>query len=174
MIALFSSLKAKSVVQMKAQVDEESSQKMALGDEVVDLRDRLMNLGKQLDQRFIYLNGIPSVFSLVDLLFRPSEDDVEVLRKELIHAQTLMDTLTQEKEAEIHVWKKKHGESEMRAGETERTIELLTEQLGSTPKSDDILKLAVPRRLAYLHYSTILDYKALSKRVHTVFKVRWR
>lgn len=33
--------------------------------------------------------------------FRPSEDDVNVLRKELVHAQQLMDTITQEKEEEI-------------------------------------------------------------------------
>lgn len=32
---------------------------------------------------------------------RPSEDDVSVLRKELVHAQQLMDTITQEKEKEI-------------------------------------------------------------------------
>lgn len=32
---------------------------------------------------------------------RLSEDDVSVLRKELVHAQQLMDTITQEKEEKI-------------------------------------------------------------------------
>ena len=33
-------------------------------------------------------------------LFRPGADDVLVLRKELVHAQTIMDELTQEQEKE--------------------------------------------------------------------------
>ena len=33
-------------------------------------------------------------------IFRPGADDVLVLRKELVHAQTIMDELTQEQEKE--------------------------------------------------------------------------
>ncbi len=44
---------------------------------------------------------------------RPSEDDVEVLRKELIHAQTLMDTLTQNKEVEIERWRAEWEKSQL-------------------------------------------------------------
>ena len=35
--------------------------------------------------------------------FRPGADDVLVLRKELVHAQTIMDELTQEQEKEKEI-----------------------------------------------------------------------
>ncbi|VBB30834.1 unnamed protein product [Acanthocheilonema viteae] len=71
------------------EIEEKNKEKALLGDELVRYRQEIQNLEveiedlrKKLDQRL-------------------SEDDVSVLRKELIHAQQLMDTITQEKEEEI-------------------------------------------------------------------------
>lgn len=42
-----------------------------------------------------------SRFDFYNFVCSPSEDDVDVLRKELVHAQTLMNTMTIERELEI-------------------------------------------------------------------------
>ncbi|KHN71809.1 hypothetical protein Tcan_01048, partial [Toxocara canis] len=77
------------ITKMTDELEEKQSEKAVLGDELVRYRkeiqqreEQMENLVKQLDQR-------------------PSEDDVSVLRRELVHAQQLMDKITQEKEEEI-------------------------------------------------------------------------
>lgn len=41
---------------------------------------------------------------------RPSEDDVAVLRKELVHAQTAFDSMTRDKESEIDLYRNQYEE----------------------------------------------------------------
>lgn len=105
---------------MKSNLDETSAQLHAFKTETHTLRDYAARLEKQLDQRLAFLMFSTSFDALIvyrTLIYRffpvhsppplrftryrPSEDDVEVLRKELVHAQTLMNTMTVEKEGEI-------------------------------------------------------------------------
>ncbi|VDN03405.1 unnamed protein product [Thelazia callipaeda] len=85
------------------EVEEKNQEKTLLGDELVRYRQEMQNLEAQteilqtkLDQSFIFIYDLIRLSHL-----RPSEDDVSVLRKELVHAQQLMDTITQKKESEI-------------------------------------------------------------------------
>uniref|UniRef100_A0A915CAV4 FYVE-type domain-containing protein n=1 Tax=Parascaris univalens TaxID=6257 RepID=A0A915CAV4_PARUN len=77
------------ITAMTDELEEKQSEKAVLGSELLRYREEIQrreeqieNLVKQLDQR-------------------PSEDDVSVLRRELVHAQQLMDKITQEKVEEI-------------------------------------------------------------------------
>ncbi|MFH4974386.1 hypothetical protein AB6A40_001095 [Gnathostoma spinigerum] len=79
----------RKVTEMTEELEERQTEKAVLGNELLRYREeinrleqQILELTKQLDQR-------------------PSEDDVSVLRKELVHAQQVMDTITQEREIEI-------------------------------------------------------------------------
>uniref|UniRef100_F1KRM2 Early endosome antigen 1 n=1 Tax=Ascaris suum TaxID=6253 RepID=F1KRM2_ASCSU len=87
-VAKLGELTAK-ITAMTDELEEKQSEKAVLGNELIRYREEIQhreeqieNLVKQLDQR-------------------PSEDDVSVLRRELVHAQQLMDKITQEKVEEI-------------------------------------------------------------------------
>uniref|UniRef100_A0AAF5PV01 FYVE zinc finger family protein n=1 Tax=Wuchereria bancrofti TaxID=6293 RepID=A0AAF5PV01_WUCBA len=71
------------------EIEEKNNEKALLGDELVRYREEIQNLELEIEDLRRKLDQ------------RPSEDDVSVLRKELVHAQQLMDTITQEKEEEI-------------------------------------------------------------------------
>ncbi|VDN51534.1 unnamed protein product [Dracunculus medinensis] len=70
------------VTKLTEEIEDKQAEKTLLGDELVRYRKEI-NVN--------YLN----------LLLRPSEDDVRVLRQELVHAQQLMNKMTLEKEEEI-------------------------------------------------------------------------
>uniref|UniRef100_A0A0R3RRL6 C2H2-type domain-containing protein n=1 Tax=Elaeophora elaphi TaxID=1147741 RepID=A0A0R3RRL6_9BILA len=78
-----------NVISKTDEIEEKNQEKALLGDELVRYRQEIQNLEVELDDLRKKLDQ------------RPSEDDVNVLRKELVHAQQLMDTITQEKEEEI-------------------------------------------------------------------------
>ncbi|VDN91485.1 unnamed protein product [Brugia pahangi] len=71
------------------EIEEKNNEKALLGDELVRYREEIQNLELEIEDLRRKLDQ------------RPSEDDVSVLRKELVHAQQLMDTITQEKEEKI-------------------------------------------------------------------------
>ncbi|EFO27166.2 hypothetical protein LOAG_01311 [Loa loa] len=71
------------------EIEEKNKEKTVLGDELVRYRQEIQNLEVEIEELRKKLDQ------------RPSEDDVSVLRTELVHAQQLMDTITQEKEEEI-------------------------------------------------------------------------
>ncbi|CAG9538447.1 unnamed protein product [Cercopithifilaria johnstoni] len=79
-----------NIISKTDEVEEKNKEKVLLGDELVRYRQEIQNLEMEIDDLRKKLDQ------------RPSEDDVSVLRKELVHAQQLMDTITQEKEEEIN------------------------------------------------------------------------
>ncbi|OZC09789.1 FYVE zinc finger [Onchocerca flexuosa] len=78
-----------NVISKTDEIEEKNAEKALLGDELVRYRQEIQNLEKEIENLRKKLDQ------------RPSEDDVSVLRKELVHAQQLMDRITQEKEEEI-------------------------------------------------------------------------
>ncbi|VDK74739.1 unnamed protein product [Litomosoides sigmodontis] len=78
------------VIRKTDEIEEKNKEKILLGDELVRYRQEIENLEAETDDLRKKLDQ------------RPSEDDVNVLRKELVHAQQLMDAITQEKEEEIN------------------------------------------------------------------------
>uniref|UniRef100_A0A914XBQ1 C2H2-type domain-containing protein n=1 Tax=Plectus sambesii TaxID=2011161 RepID=A0A914XBQ1_9BILA len=132
---------AKEVVMLKSQMDEEYAQKQMLGDDMIRVKAIVDSLEKQLDQR-------------------PSEDDVNVLRKELVHAQTLMDTITQEKENEIAQLTLKLNETNLKHDEAQKVIKMMNEQLNAAPKNEDVLLLETSAKEATERLQEELSQKA--------------
>uniref|UniRef100_A0A8R1Y0P8 FYVE-type domain-containing protein n=1 Tax=Onchocerca volvulus TaxID=6282 RepID=A0A8R1Y0P8_ONCVO len=78
-----------NIISKTDEIEEKNAEKALLGDELVRYRQEIQNLEVEIENLRKKLDQ------------RPSEDDVNVLRKELVHAQQLMDRITQEKEEEI-------------------------------------------------------------------------
>uniref|UniRef100_A0A915K9E9 Uncharacterized protein n=1 Tax=Romanomermis culicivorax TaxID=13658 RepID=A0A915K9E9_ROMCU len=107
---------------LSAKIDEESAVKRALNDNIRVLQEKIVDLTSELNSR-------------------PSEDDVAVLRKALIDAQTLMNEITCEKESEIDKLRIKLISFDEKFANARKSIEELQRELDKRPKPEDLQKM---------------------------------
>lgn len=113
-------------VTAKALADEISGQKAALEDHIITLK-------QQLEEKVQIIEKIEN-----RLAQRPEDDDVAVLKQELISVQTLMDNMTQEREREKEDLEKLHKDLQFKYEESLKRVGQLESQLSSTPGSEEI------------------------------------
>uniref|UniRef100_A0A667ZMZ3 Early endosome antigen 1 n=1 Tax=Myripristis murdjan TaxID=586833 RepID=A0A667ZMZ3_9TELE len=113
---------ATEIVDIKSRYDEEKSLREAADQRLAKLTQELQN-EKQESERL-----------QTELLQRPGVEDVEVLQKELVQVQTLMDCMTREREQESENLKRHYEELQANYTTSEMTISQLKAELEKGPQ----------------------------------------
>uniref|UniRef100_A0A674EY72 Early endosome antigen 1 n=1 Tax=Salmo trutta TaxID=8032 RepID=A0A674EY72_SALTR len=113
---------ATDIVDVKSRYDEEKSLREAAD-------QRLANLSQELQRERQDKDRLHT-----ELLQRPGVEDVEVLQKELIQVQTLMDRMTREREEESEHLKSKYEQLQADHTSSEKTISQLKAELEKGPQ----------------------------------------
>uniref|UniRef100_A0A8C4IB69 Early endosome antigen 1 n=1 Tax=Dicentrarchus labrax TaxID=13489 RepID=A0A8C4IB69_DICLA len=113
---------ATEIVDLKSRYDEEKSLREAADQRLAKLNEQL-HKEKQENERL-----------QTELLQRPGVEDVEVLQKELVQVQTLMDSMTREREEESERLKSHYEELQANYTTSEMTISQLKAELEKGPQ----------------------------------------
>uniref|UniRef100_A0A4W5LTG0 Early endosome antigen 1 n=1 Tax=Hucho hucho TaxID=62062 RepID=A0A4W5LTG0_9TELE len=113
---------ATDIVDVKSRYEEEKSLREAAD-------QRLANLSQELQRERQDKDRLHT-----ELLQRPGVEDVEVLQKELIQVQTLMDRMTREREEESEHLKSKYEQLQADHTSSEKTISQLKAELEKGPQ----------------------------------------
>uniref|UniRef100_A0A8C8EP54 Early endosome antigen 1 n=1 Tax=Oncorhynchus tshawytscha TaxID=74940 RepID=A0A8C8EP54_ONCTS len=113
---------ATDIVDVKSRYDEEKSLRE-------DADQRLANLSQELQRERQDKDRLHT-----ELLQRPGVEDVELLQKELIQVQTLMDRMTREREEESEHLKSKYEQLQADHTSSEMTISQLKAELEKGPQ----------------------------------------
>uniref|UniRef100_A0A8C2ZJA6 Early endosome antigen 1 n=1 Tax=Cyclopterus lumpus TaxID=8103 RepID=A0A8C2ZJA6_CYCLU len=113
---------ATETVDLKSRYDEEKSLREAAD-------ERLGKLTEQLQKEKQENEGLQT-----ELLQRPGVEDVEVLQKELVQVQTLMDSMTREREVESECLKSHYEQLQANYTTSEMTISQLKAELEKGPQ----------------------------------------
>ncbi|KAK2842105.1 hypothetical protein Q5P01_012305 [Channa striata] len=113
---------ATEIVDLKSRYDEEKSLREAADQRLGKLTDQLQK-EKQENERL-----------QTELLQRPGVEDVEVLQKELVQVQTLMDSMTREREEESERLKNHYEQLQANYTTSEMTISQLKAELEKGPQ----------------------------------------
>uniref|UniRef100_A0A665XAN8 Early endosome antigen 1 n=1 Tax=Echeneis naucrates TaxID=173247 RepID=A0A665XAN8_ECHNA len=113
---------ATEIVDLKSRYDEEKSLREAADQRLAKVTEQLQ-IEKQENERL-----------QTELLQRPGVEDVEVLKKELVQVQTLMDRMTCEREEESERLKNHYEQLQANYTTSEMTISQLKEELEKGPQ----------------------------------------